>query len=141
MNQKKCVTCGSEYPSDAAKCPVCGQPNENAHFKMDLGTSVNEKVQSSEAEDVMDTLAKVIIRMGNFFCGFSVGVGITFLILSFFDDPYGWEKFFLGIGFLVFSITLFVFFRIAWAKIKVVVNISRNLFVIKETLLHNDGNK
>ena len=89
----------------------------------------------------MDTLAKVILIMGYIFCGISVGIGIILIISSFSDNQYSSAKLFQGIGFFVFSIILYIFFRIVWAKIKVVVNISRNLFVIKETLVHNDGDK
>jgi len=92
----------------------------------------NEKVQSSSAEDVLGTVAKVIICLGSIICGIGAIVGLIVLVSNLVEEDDEWL-----IGLVILGASILIYFPtlVSWATLKMQVNMSRNLFVIKEILL------
>ncbi|MBR1516820.1 MAG: hypothetical protein IJ620_01560 [Bacteroidales bacterium] len=101
----------------------------------------NEKVNNANAEAVLGTLAKVVLWVGIVLCGIAVLVGL-FTFLRGIAAP-EWVRGTLmltGLGTILGAAFAFLMFLISWANIKLKVNISRNLFIIKK-LLEKQGEK
>ena len=93
----------------------------------------NEKVNNANAEAVLGTLAKVVLWVGIVLCGIAVLVGL-FTFLRGIAAP-EWVRGTLmltGLGTILGAAFAFLMFLISWANIKLKVNISRNLFIIKK---------
>lgn len=98
----------------------------------------NEKVQSSSAEDVLGTVAKVVISIGSIICGIGALVGLAMFLSNLGDGGYfsnNGTKRITGLIILGASILIYIPTLVSWATLKMQVNMSRNLFVIKEILL------
>ena len=91
-----------------------------------------KKVQSSSAEDVLGTIAKIIICLGSIICGIGAIVGLIVLMRNLAEEDDEWL---IGLIILVASILTYIYTLVFWATLKMQVNMSRNLFVIKEILL------
>ena len=100
---------------------------------------VNDKVNDTHAEDVLATIASVLFWVSTI--GYSI-IFITGIIMrvrgasaSIYSDnaKYSW----IGLVVMIASIIFYLINLIAWAKLKVNVNISRNLFVIKGLMLED----
>ena len=96
--------------------------------------NINSKAQDTSAENVLGTLASVILWFGIIVCFFAFFSG---LIMWLSNTGYFSDKTERTIGFTLMgsSTVLFLSTLVSWACLKMMVNISRNIFVIKETLL------
>ena len=99
--------------------------------------TINSKVQDASAENVLGTLAAVIFWVGTIVCLIAFIVGLA-MLLSNIGSWHGEEERTTGAILMGGSIVLYLSTLVSWASLKMMVNISRNIFVIKETLLKSD---
>ena len=109
---------------------------KNAEENKTTLQSINDKTSSTKAEKVLDTIASVILWLGTIEC---VGVFIAGLnmFLTYQDSYHHATESIVGLILAILSIILFPIILVTWAKLKVTVNISRNLFVIKKIMLED----
>ncbi len=95
--------------------------------------TVNSKMQDTKAEKVLSTVATIIIWFGSIVSAIAFLVGLIMLLSNM--ERWGDEdKRILGLIIMGASIISYLPTLISWASLKLMVNISRNLFDIKETL-------
>ena len=90
-------------------------------------------MQNDNAEKVLGTIASIIFWVGTIVCCIVFIVGI-YNWLANIDSWRGKEDRTLGLILMGASIVLYLPTLVSWASLKLMVNISRNLFEIKETL-------
>lgn len=96
------------------------------------------RVKNASAEKVLGTLAKVILWIGIIISGLLLLAGfvMTFIVSALSDELTVWS----GLLAMVLAVLNLIPFLLMWASIKIWVNISRNIFVIKEVLMSNHDN-
>ena len=88
MEQHKCITCGSLYPAEVTKCPVCGQPCEELGEVNDKDEKMVVEMPSKKNHYIpYDGLIWSIIVM--VFCFFPTGLAAVFYSLK---VDYFWFK-------------------------------------------------
>lgn len=96
--------------------------------------SINEKASSTKAEKILDTIATIILWLGTIECVGAFIAGLS-MFLTYQDSYRHATESIVGLILAILSIILFPIILVTWAKLKVMVNISRNLFVIKMMML------
>lgn len=96
--------------------------------------TINDNASSTKAEKVLDTIASIILWLGTIECGVALFAGLG-MFLSYQDSYRHATECIVGLILAILSIILFPIIIVTWAKLKVTVNISRNLFVIKKIML------
>jgi hypothetical protein len=152
MGTVYCPKCGYEISDQETQCPFCDTELEWSNDKSTVGvkkhqsTKHSEKVfrvyqdgitdnaiSSDDAEKVLGTIASIIFWFGTIVCCIVFIVGL-YNWLANIDSWRGKEDRTLGLILMGASIVLYLPTLVSWASIKLMVNISRNLFEIKETL-------
>lgn len=151
MGTVYCPECGYEISDQETKCPFCDAELDWSNDKSSIGVKkqqstkqseqvyrvyqdgINSKVQNDNAETVLGTIASIIFWVGTIVCCIAFIVGM-YLWLSNIDKWSGEGERTLGLILMGASIVLYLPTLVSWASLKLMVNISRNLFVIKETL-------
>lgn len=149
-----CPECGNEISIQETKCPFCNAELDWSNGKSTGGvktpqstkasekekrvnqdglTDINSKVQNDNAEKVLGTIASTIFWVGTIVCFIVFIVGLTNFLANI-DGWSGKDERTLGLILMGASIILYIPTLVSWASIKLMVNISRNLFVIKESL-------
>lgn len=95
--------------------------------------AVNSKVQDTKAENVLSIVASIIIWFGSIVSAIAFFVGLI-ILLSNMDRWGDDDKRILGLIIMGASIISYLPTLISWASLKLMINVSRNLFVIKETI-------
>lgn len=156
MGTVYCPECGYEISDQETKCPFCDAELDWSNGKSTVGVkkpqstktseqvyrvyqdgskdnTINNKVQNDNAEKVLGTIASIIFWVGTIVCCIIFIVGI-YNWLANIDSWRGKEDRTLGLILMGASIVLYLPTLVSWASLKLMVNISRNLFEIKETL-------
>lgn len=95
--------------------------------------TVNSKMQDSKAENVLSTVATIIIWFGSIVSAIAFFVGLILLLSNkgYWGDD---DERTLGLILMGASVVLYLPTLVSWASLKLMVNISRNLFVIRDSL-------
>ena len=151
MGTVYCPECGYEISDQETKCPFCDAELDWSNNKSTVGVNkpqstkssenvdrvyqdgINNKVKNDNAETVLGTIASIILWVGTIVCCIVFIVGL-YNWLANIDSWSGKEDRTLGLILIGASIVLYLPTLISWASLKLMVNISRNLFEIKETL-------
>lgn len=151
MGTVYCPECGYEISDQETKCPFCDAELDWSNNKSTVGVNkpqstkssenvdrvyqdgINNKVKNDNAETVLGTIASIIFWVGTIVCCIVFIVG-SYNWLANIDSWSGKEDRTLGLILIGASIVLYLPTLVFWASLKLMVNISRNLFVIKETL-------
>jgi hypothetical protein len=151
MGTVYCPECGYEISDQETKCPFCDAELDWSNNKSTVGVNkpqstkssenvdrvyqdgINNKVKNDNAETVLGTIASIIFWVGTIVCCIVFIVGL-YNWLANIDSWRGKEDRTLGLILIGASIVLYLPTLVSWASLKLMVNISRNLFVIKETL-------
>ena len=100
--------------------------------------SINYNVQNTYAEDILAKVASILFWVSTIGYGSTAITGFVMLIKNSLITEYSNERFApIGLIIIIASIILYLVNIIAWAKLKVNINISRNLFVIKGLMLED----
>ena len=156
MGTVYCPKCGYEISDQESKCPFCDAELDWSNDKSTVGVkkeqskktseqvyrvyqdvptdnTINSIVQNDNAEKVLGTIASIIFWVGTIVCCIVFIVGL-YNWLANIDRWSGKEERTLGLILMGASIVLFLPTLVSWASLKLMVNISRNLFEIKEAL-------
>lgn len=155
MGTVYCPECGYEISDTETKCPFCDAELDWSNDKSTVGEKKPQSTKSSEqayrvyqdgptdnaanskaAEKVLGTIASIIFWVGTIVCCIVFIVGL-YNCLANIDSWRGKEERTLGLILMGASIVLYLPTLVSWASLKLMVNISRNLFDIKETLEKN----
>lgn len=111
--------------------------NTNIINKVKVEKVEADKVENASAEKVLGTVAKkFFLWVGIILCVllFKSGLG---MITGDADAP---VTFFMGVAVMLVAILNIILVLIVWASVKFLVNISRNIFVIKDILMSDHDN-
>lgn len=156
MGTVYCPECGYEISDQETKCPFCDAELDWSNDKSTVGVkkpqstktseqvyrvyqdatkdnTINSKVQNDNAEKVLGTIASIIFWVGTIVCCIAFIVGL-YIWLANIDRWSGKEERTLGLILMGASIVLYLPTLVSWASLRLMVNISLNLFEIKETL-------
>lgn len=117
-----CPECGQGLIHNLNDCPICGCPKE--HLKsVDYSTRTSPTLESSNnfhAELIVNSLATVVLSLG-IVLGFFALLGGIYAIV---EAPMGEA---IGAMIIVMGFLLFLICLIAWAVIRLLVNVSYRL--------------
>lgn len=156
MGTVYCPKCGYEISDQETQCPFCDTELDWSNDKSKVGikktqstkkseqvyrvyqdgttdNAINSTAQNKNAENVLGTIASIIFWLGTIVCCIVFIVGL-YNWLANIDSWRGKDDRTLGLILMGASIVLYLPTLVSWASLKLMVNISRNLFKIKETL-------
>lgn len=103
---------------------------------------VDDKATNTNAEDILAKVASVLIWVSTISFGLCFTGGLIMMIHAAASNNYSDAKYsWIGLIVIIASIIFSLINVISWAKLKVTVNISRNLFVIKGLMLEDKEKK
>lgn len=111
-------------------------PEQEFHQEV-FTSSLNDKVKNADAEKVLGTLSLIILWAGIVICTILALVGLVTFFKGVGMEWGGGAVMLTGFLMILGAALLFLYFLVVWASIKLRVNISRNIFVIKDLLMKN----
>lgn len=140
---KVCSECGHPLDDNANVCPNCGCPQENTSYSYsaNVNSDVLNKGKSTEAEELIGSLAEKILKYGKIAANIVlIGTIIISAFLFFGNIAYGYGftgflsiLYVLCIGLPLYASILF-FSQAFWGAITLFVNISTTLKRIENKL-------